>query len=163
MHFDTSVCEKYPVSGWIRLRRDGRDAYIIFDDKCYGTFTSQKMPHDGNLAFRLTWSGPQNLDIRVKDPTTGEIIWIGDVVSASGGTLDVMSNEGCTASPAPLENVYWVSAPHGYYEFWTEFKDYCGGSASVPYTFQVLVNGVVVQGESDVISSWKGKSFFFEY
>jgi len=163
VHFDTSVCEKYPVSGWIRLRRDGREAYIIFDDNCWGTFTSQKMPHDGNLAFRLTWSGPQDLDIRVKDPTTGEIIWIGDVVSGSGGTLDVMSNGGCTESPAPLENVYWVSAPSGYYEFWAEFKDYCGGSTSVPYTFRVLESGVVVQEESDVISTWKGKSFFFEY
>jgi hypothetical protein len=65
----------------------------------------------GDIAFRLVWSGPADLDLSVRTPL-GERISFDHPTSASGGALD----QDCNATPAtmcaqPVENIRW---PHGH-------------------------------------------------
>ena len=59
----------------------------------------------GTVQITLRWTGRNDLDLHVIDPTGAEIFW-DNKQSASGGLLDVDSNHGCEKVDAnPAENI----------------------------------------------------------
>jgi len=105
-------------------------------------------PGTGSLAFRLVWSGVEDLDLHVREPNGTEIYYNNKGPTATGGRLDKDCNGPCSNQCAsPIENVYWPTggAPNGTYQFWVNFYDTCSGSASKSFTLYVYVNGSVYQ------------------
>ena len=145
--FDTDICPNYPISGSLTVSKDGQDYTIEFNDDCDGTFEAPNQGQTGDVSFRLTWSGPQDLDIYVKEPN-GNLIYWGEQTSSTGGQLDVDSNAACgSVSASPTENVFWPegSAPHGTYEFWAVRYDSCGATDMPAFTIQVFEGNSVVR------------------
>jgi hypothetical protein len=144
---DTLVCRFYPVGGEIVYEDDGGVHRFTFDPDCDGEFIYVGPGGTGDLAFRLRWDGPQDLDLYVRDPF-GEVIYYGNPVSASGGQLDVDANAGCSG-PAehPTENIYWEegTAPSGTYDFWAQRWSDCGATPTPDLRLLVIVDGVIVR------------------
>jgi len=140
VHFDTSICGKYPVSGSITVVRDGKEYTITFSDDCDGSFDYGAPGQGGELSFRLMWSTGHDLDLVVKEPG-GEVIYWFHPVSATGGRLDAtQGNQFCdTKSPNPTEVVSWTTgAPSGTYEFWANNSGMCDEeSETASFTIEV--------------------------
>ncbi len=152
---DTLVCRFYPVGGSITYEDDGGAHTFTFDPDCDGEFIYVGPGGTGDLAFRLRWDGPQDLDLYVRDPS-GEIIYYGNPISESEGRLDVDANAGCSG-PAehPTENIFWEenTAPSGTYEFWAERWSACDATPTPDYRLLVLVDGVIVRDLPGVMPS----------
>jgi hypothetical protein len=144
---DTEVCENYPIGGSVTVLRGEDEHRFTFDDRCDGTFDYYGPGSTGDVAFRLRWDGPQDLDIYVTEPG-GETIYFAHTTSATGGQLDVDSNAGCSGpDPNPTENVFWPvgQAPRGTYEFWAQLWSACGASETPSFTFFVFEGSEVVR------------------
>jgi hypothetical protein len=96
-------------------------------------------PGTGELAFRLEWTGPADLDLHVRSPL-GEEIWFSSKTSASGGALD----RDCNATPEtmcerPMENVFWATggAPSGIYRYSVVIVNL--HEATFPVTFKLRI------------------------
>jgi hypothetical protein len=145
--FDTSICPNYPISGSVTITRNGDSQTITFTNSCDGTFEGGSQGQTGDVSFRLTWDGPQDLDLYVKEPD-GTIIYFGNKgPTATQGQLDVDSNVGCSVrDESPTENVFWPvgQAPTGTYEFWAQRWSDCGGTSTPSYTLRVFRGETVV-------------------
>ncbi len=145
--FDTAVCPNYPISGSVTITKDGDSQTITFTDSCDGTFEGGSQGQTGDVSFRLTWDGPQDLDLYVKEPD-GTIIYFGNRgPTSTGGQLDVDSNAGCSGpDESPTENVFWPvgSAPSGTYEFWARRWSECSATRTPDYTLRVFRGETVV-------------------
>jgi hypothetical protein len=145
--FDTAVCPNYPISGSVTITRNGDSQTITFTNSCDGTFEGGSQGQTGDVSFRLTWDGPQDLDLYVKEPD-GSIIYFGNKgPTATQGQLDVDSNIGCAVwDESPTENVFWPvgQAPTGTYEFWAQRYLDCGGTSTPNYTLRVFRGETVV-------------------
>jgi hypothetical protein len=155
-HFDTEVCSNYPISGSLTVSKDGEDYTIDFNDACDGTFDAPNQGQTGDISFRLTWSGPQDLDLYVTEPS-GETIYYSHNTSATNGQLDVDSNAGCSnVSASPTENVFWPegSAPHGTYTFWANSYSSCDGSSTANFTLRVFEGETVVRTINGAVAEY---------
>jgi uncharacterized protein YfaP (DUF2135 family) len=82
----------------------------------------------GDIAFRLLWQGPVDLDLHVTSPLDETIDFVRRT-SESGGRLDVDCNAAPDRMcPRPIENVFWPAgkAPPGTYEVWVELANLPG-------------------------------------
>ena len=68
----------------------------------------------GDVQVTVTWDADSDLDLHVVEPS-GEEIFYGHPVSATGGQLDLDSNAGCTLDHKRAENITWPTgkAPIG--------------------------------------------------
>jgi hypothetical protein len=121
----------------------------------------------GEVKATLQWSDCNDLDLEMQPPTScsNSKIYHGNrQVTCDGhtGQLDLDANvpfdENCTTQD-PVENIYWTSAPSGYY---TVRVVYFEGSGSSDYTLTIIVDGVrttynrtLVEGGSDPYSFTK--------
>ena len=145
--FDTEVCPNYPISGSVTVTKDGESQTINFTNDCDGTFEGGSQGQTGDVSFRLTWSGPQDLDLYVTEPS-GETIYYSHTSSATNGQLDVDSNAGCSnPSSSPTENVFWPegSAPHGTYQFYARRYSACSATSTPSFTLRVFEGETVVR------------------
>jgi hypothetical protein len=147
VHFDTEICPNYPISGSLTVSKDGEDYTIEFTDACDGTFDAPNQGQTGDVSFRLTWSGTEDLDLHVTEPNGTHIFYNNEGPTSTGGQLDVDSNYPCGSSTNAVENVFWPegSAPHGTYEFWVTIWDACSGTTTPSFTLQVLEGTSVVR------------------
>lgn len=146
--FDTAVCPNYPISGSVTITKDGDSQTINFTDSCDGTFSGGSQGQTGDVSFRLTWNGPQDLDLYVKEPDGTTIYYSNRGPTSTGGQLDVDSNAGCSGpDQSPTENVFWPvgSAPQGRYEFYARRWSACAASTTPSYTLRVFEGDTVVQ------------------
>jgi hypothetical protein len=110
---------------------------------------------DGEATFRLAWNDTNDLDLRVHGPS-GEVVWFGDKQSASGGKLDVDSNNG-TPTSQPVENIVWQApAPRGTYKVFVIFYNLRERAVS-PFSVQVKLGGNVrdLSGSIQYIRNWR--------
>jgi uncharacterized protein YfaP (DUF2135 family) len=109
----------------------------------------------GSVQVTLTWSTVADLDLHALEPDGTEIKF-SNRTSASGGTLDVDSNGGCSdLTSSPVENVFWANPPPpGTYTARVVYYQECGGSGSGPqsFTITVKVNGSVVLQQGGTLS-----------
>lgn len=109
----------------------------------------------GDVQVTLRWQGEADLDLRVVDPTGGEVSYE-TPQSASGGVFDVDANGACEGVKSPIENIYWPTgiAPHGAYEVIVVYYQPCSPSTSpVAYEVTITLDGEVahvVSGEASV-------------
>lgn len=98
----------------------------------------------GDVQVTLSWSGTNDLDLAVTEPS-GETISYGHRMSASGGTLDVDANAGCgTTTSSPRENIFWPvgQAPSGTYQVTVNYFESCSEAiTSTGITVVAVVNG----------------------
>jgi hypothetical protein len=166
--FDTSICPNYPISGSVTITKDGDSQTITFTNSCDGTFQGGSQGQTGDVSFRLTWSGPQDLDLYVKEPD-GTIIYYGNKgPTATQGQLDVDSNVGCSVQDeSPTENVFWPvgQAPQGTYEFWARRWSDCGGTSTPTYTLRVFRGDTVVPPPytGPMPEGGETQHYFYEY
>ena len=152
--FDTEICPNYPISGSVTITKDGDSQTITFNNDCDGTFDGGSQGQTGDVSFRLTWSGKQDLDLYVVEPSGEQIYW-DHTQSATQGQLDVDSNFPCSdTSPSPTENIFWPEgkAPHGTFTFWVDHYDSCDGSTTASFTLRVFEGEVVVRTINGTIS-----------
>jgi hypothetical protein len=102
----------------------------------------------GDVQVTLQWGSQADLDLHVFEPDGTEIWFNNKGPTASGGTLDLDSNEECAPGPA-AENVFWGSgaAPPGEYTVVVHGYDFtqddgtpCG---SGEFTLTITVAGEV--------------------
>jgi|SRR5579864_1126685 len=100
--------------------------------------TGEQIAGVGDIAFRLQWEGPADLDLAVIEPS-GEKIWFGARRSGTGGLLDVDCNF-VTICPHPIENVFWAkgTAPAGTYRYQVGLANSHGAAFPIPFTVMVL-------------------------
>jgi hypothetical protein len=113
--------------------------------------TGQQIAGVGDIAFRLQWDGPADLDLLVVEPS-GEKIWFGARRSSTGGVLDVDCNF-ITICPHPIENVFWAkgTAPTGTYHYQVGLANPHGVALPIPFTLTVLHGRRVVTTEQGEI------------
>jgi hypothetical protein len=95
----------------------------------------------GDVAFRLLWDGPSDLDLVVQDPL-GACISFASRSSPSGGTLDIDCNNGTDQQcERPIENIFWpvAAAPAGEYRLWVNAHSVVPGRTTIPFRVQVLL------------------------
>lgn len=116
------------------------------DESCIAVGPGEGEPTlgSGDVQVTLRWSSTADLDLAVTDPT-GVTINYGARSSASGGTLDVDSNGGCSSATAsPVENIYWPTgaAPDGAYTITVDYFNVCpGGEGPQAFELTFLVDG----------------------
>ena len=145
---DTAICPNYPISGSVTITKDGDSQTINFTNSCDGTFEGGSQGQTGDVSFRLTWSGPQDLDLYVKEPDGTTIYYGNRGPTATRGQLDVDSNAGCSGpDQSPTENIFWPvgEAPHGSYEFYARRWSACTGTSTPSYTLRVFEGETVVK------------------
>ena len=101
----------------------------------------------GDVQVTLSWDADSNVDLHVVDPS-GEEIYFGNRMSASGGNLDRDSNPACSIDGIRNENTFWPvgAAPRGTYVVRVNYWAGC----DVPRTnWTVLINN---GGEIQVVT-----------
>lgn len=78
----------------------------------------------GDVQVSVTWNTPSDVDLQVVEPS-GERVYWGRKTSATGGTLDLDSNAGCTIDNKNNENIRWTSAPAGSYTVAVDYYKAC--------------------------------------
>lgn len=137
----------------------GEDGDLLVDDLC-DLFPEDPAcnPDDGDepvlgtgdVQVTLRWFSTADLDLAVTDPT-GATVSYGSRTSATGGTLDVDSNGGCSSTTSsPVENVFWPTgaAPDGEYRITVDYFDTCDGGEG-PQAFELTF---LVGGESATVT-----------
>lgn len=90
----------------------------------------------GDVQVNITWNSQADVDLYVVDPS-GEEIYYGNDVAASGGVLDLDGNAACGATDERSENITWNSTPpSGTYTVRVNYWDNCG-AASTDYVITV--------------------------
>ncbi len=83
----------------------------------------------GDVQVTLSWNTRADVDLHVVDPS-GEEVFYGNDVAASGGTLDLDSNVGCVEE-GRAENITWNSAPpRGTYIVRVDYYDECNATST---------------------------------
>jgi len=130
-----------------------------------GCASTRLQPGTGDIAFRLLWSGPADLDLRVEDPKGHGLSFI-ERECEGGGRLDI----DCNAAPEeicrqPIENVYWPpgKAPAGVYRFKAVFFNAHEGVTAADYQLQVLLGERVVERHAGHLTRESGETEVFEY
>ncbi len=163
--WDTLACPNYPIDGELAIHI-GEDEHLMeFTNACNGSFIYHGPGSTGDVAFRLRWDGPQDLDIYVMEPS-GEVIYFGHTLSDTGGRLDVDSNAGCSGpDPNPTENVFWPvgQAPSGRYEYWAQLWSACDATESPNFTFFVFEGSEVVQEIHGTIADGTSPHYTYDY
>ncbi len=100
----------------------------------------------GDVEVSLNWGSPTDLDLHVVEPS-GEEIYYGYKTSATGGTLDLDSNAGCSIDGIDAEHVTWpgVTPPTGTYEVIVDPWSLCSVTPPINYTVIVNVKGKAPQ------------------
>jgi hypothetical protein len=95
----------------------------------------------GDVQVSVSWDVESDVDLHVVEPGGAEIYY-GNETSASGGTLDLDSNAGCSIDGKKNENITWPSStpPRGTYTVRVDYWDSCG-MASTRYVVTVHVKG----------------------
>jgi hypothetical protein len=92
----------------------------------------------GNVQVNVSWNTQTDVDLHVVDPT-GQEVYYGRTQVASGGSLDVDSNAGCSIDNRNSENIRWgSSAPNGTYIVRVDYWSACSVTGTTTYT--VVVN-----------------------
>jgi hypothetical protein len=100
----------------------------------------------GDVQITLTWDNDYDLDLYVTEPS-GELIYFGDLVSDTGGELDVDANYPCGENLFAVENVFWEEdeAPEGEYQVAVVIGDAtCDELDEADWTLTVRVGGDVI-------------------
>lgn len=96
-----------------------------------GAFAEQRMSvirvGTGDVQVSVAWTGASDVDLHVIDPS-GERVYFGHDISASGGRLDLDSNAACTIDNKNNENIVWPvnGAPAGTYRVYVDYWSDCG-------------------------------------
>lgn len=80
----------------------------------------------GDVQVSVVWDAPTDVDLRVTDPM-GEEVYFGNLMSASGGFLDLDSNPACNIDGVNNENIVWPAgeAPNGTYKVSLDYWSSC--------------------------------------
>ncbi len=130
---------------WLFLLILGLIAAAIFTRNLWQPWiTGEPVLGTGDIQVTLRWSGQNDLDLHVEDPS-GEIIFYGNRASSTGAILDVDTNAGCggNMTNSPVENIYWPlrSAPQGSYRVRVVYYAQCTDQESTPFEVTLLNNG----------------------
>ncbi len=111
--------------------------YAVGDAGAVGTYARQALRvlqvGSGDIQISASWTDSADVDLHVFDPS-GEEIYFGHKVAASGGNLDLDANAACSPNEsAPRvfysnENVVWPlgTAPNGTYQVVLDYWSDCG-------------------------------------
>jgi hypothetical protein len=100
-----------------------------------GPYTLQNMHivhvGTGDVQVSVSWSGASDVDLHVIDPNNEEVYYA-HRTAASGGTLDLDSNAGCSIDNTNNENIVWPvgSAPAGTYTVRVDYWSACSVTQS---------------------------------
>lgn len=85
----------------------------------------------GDVQISVAWTGASDVDLHVYEPS-GEEVYFGNLVSETGGTLDLDSNPACNIDNINNENIVWPTnqAPAGEYRVIVVYFDDCGVARS---------------------------------
>src|SRR5262249_37284206 len=118
----------------------------------------------GNVQVNVSWDTATDVDLHVVDPRNEEVYY-GHTQSASGGSLDVDSNAGCSIDNKNSENIRWgSSAPNGTYIVRVDYWSACSVTGTT--TYSVVVNnggqvtrfsGTFARGDADQGSQGSGR------
>jgi hypothetical protein len=99
----------------------------------------------GDVQVSISWDSESDVDLHVVDPS-GEDIFYGNDVAASGGTLDLDSNAACQIDGTKNENVTFPTgqAPRGTYIVRVDYWSNCD-VAQTKYVVTVRVAGRAAQ------------------
>jgi len=99
----------------------------------------------GEIQVSVSWNTESDVDLHLVQPN-GEDIYYGNDVAASGGTLDLDSNAGCSIDGKKNENITWPTGtpPRGMYTVRVDYWSSCG-VASTSYVVTVRVAGQVAR------------------
>ena len=102
----------------------------------------------GLLQVSLSWDQENDVDLHLIDPS-GEEIYYGNPVSATGGQLDVDSNAGCSIDNINNENIYYedssdVTIPSGEYEVLVNLWSNCSVASNTNYTVVAYYGGNLI-------------------
>lgn len=123
--------------------------------------TAPSGPGDGDIAFRLVWTGSADLDLYVVSPL-GERVDFTTRSVGSDGTLDVDCNVRHNRCPAPMENVFWPrhTAPQGEYTYAVNDATEEGVEPDAGgWALEVRVLGRVVKQHSGTTASLRNSIF----
>lgn len=97
----------------------------------------------GSLTVTLRWQGESDLNLFVRDPA-GQIVSWSNPAIASGGTLQIDSNTGCsTLSTQPVEHIYWSNPmlSSGDYTIWVWYQNVCVRQLPAVFSLDVMLDG----------------------
>ncbi len=109
----------------------------------------------GDVEITLTWTGPADLRLLVRDPQLNSIYNDEPIAPSGGQLLRQFSNVNCTIAPStPTAYVYW---PPGFlligpYEIDIWHRNECDSALPVQFNLYVSVNGNLVTSQSGTIS-----------
>lgn len=138
-----TLAQQIPTASFTLLVGAGASATAI------GPYVSQSVAlvtvGTGDIQVSVSWNTAADVDLHVVDPS-GEEIYYGHDVAASGGTLDLDSNAACGTDQPRNENVTWATgtAPSGTYIVRLDYWSNCG-AASTNYVVTVYVKGKTPQ------------------
>lgn len=98
----------------------------------------------GKVQVSVSWDTLTDVDLHVVEPT-GEEIYYGNLVSSSGGQLDLDSNPACFIDGINNENVSWpsgITPPEGEYIVRVDFWEDCE-TTGANFVVDITVCGVV--------------------
>ena len=127
------------TAGIIRVR------YGVGTGGTVGSYASQSLRvyrvGNGDVQISVSWTGASDVDLHVIDPS-GEEVYFGNTVAASGGTLDLDSNAACSIDNVNNENIVWPvgGAPRGEYRVVVDYWSDCGVARS-DYVVTVQAEG----------------------
>ncbi len=128
-------------------------AYAVGDPGTLGAYTtlSTRVIHvgSGDVQVSVSWSDSSDVDLHVVDPSSEEIYY-SHRTSASGGTLDLDANAGCSAGSEGFksnENVVWPTGQgaHGTYTVRLDYWSKCTAAKPTDYIVTVAVAGSAPQ------------------
>src|SRR5262245_21837041 len=91
------------------------------------------------LEITVWWDKPSDLDLNVIEPSGEEVYW-GNNMSATGGMLDQDSNIECAIDNKNNESIRWTKAPSGTFAVRLDYYSSCGVSET-KYVLAVNHNG----------------------
>lgn len=99
----------------------------------------------GDVQVNVSWDVDTDVDLHVVEPS-GEEVYYGNTTSATGGTLDLDSNAGCTLDHKRAENITWPTgkAPTGTYHVIVDSFSLCAFT-QVNYVVTVNLKGKAPQ------------------
>ncbi|MEO0562050.1 MAG: PPC domain-containing protein, partial [Chloroflexota bacterium] len=108
----------------------------------------------GVLTATANWSGDDDLNLFVREPS-GRILSWANPTPSDGGVLQVDSNTNCeTISAQPVEHIYWspTTPPEdGDYEVWAWYQQTCGGED--PLDFAVTIAQPTAPGDEPLMTA----------
>jgi hypothetical protein len=91
------------------------------------------------LEITVWWDKPSDVNLNVVEPSGEEVYW-GNNMSATGGMLDQNSNIECVVDNKNNESIRWTKAPSGTFAVRLDYDSSCG-VAETKYVVAVNHNG----------------------